>query len=144
MPLAHRGARLRSVTEDERAEAGRRARAAVAYSGLGDKAVAAAMGFSTSTLQRIYSGQREQTAWDDLWAIADACSVPREWFSADIERLGEIVAEGMPAFPTPDQRAVARAREARALQVKARQRGARPEGAPDTKPAPRRRRAQGD
>lgn len=34
--------------------------------------------------------------WNDLWKIADEAGLPPEFFSADFDRLDEIVPEGMP------------------------------------------------
>lgn len=36
--------------------------------------------------------------WDQRWALADAVGLPREWFSADYDRLHEIADEDSPIF----------------------------------------------
>jgi hypothetical protein len=94
------------MTENERIEGARRAKGALAYAGLTHRDVIAATNLSPATVGRILAGTRKETTWDDLWAIADLCSIPREWFSADLWRLHEIVPPGKPTFGSqPDLRA---------------------------------------
>lgn len=73
----------------------------MAYAGMSKKDVESALHTSDSTVGRILDGSRPNTTWDELWAIADACAIPRDWFSADLTRLSEIVTAGEPRFGTP-------------------------------------------
>lgn len=91
------------MTTPERVEGARRARAAIAYAGLTHKDVALALHQSVSNVRRILDASREQTTWDELWQIADLCSLPRDWFSADLARLPEIVPRGQPVFGLSDE-----------------------------------------
>lgn len=92
------------MTAPDRIEAGRRARAALAYSKVRVRQVAADLNVSEMTVHRMLAGSRKETSWDDLWAIADLCGLPREWFSADLDRLIEIVPEGAPRFAQAEPR----------------------------------------
>jgi hypothetical protein len=73
----------------------------MAYAGVRRAELASRIGYSEATLDRM-TGRRAGTPrdvdWRVLWKIADACAIPREWFTADIDRLWEIVPEGMPVF----------------------------------------------
>jgi predicted transcriptional regulator len=86
------------MDERERVEGGRRAKAALAYAGKTAPEIAPELGMSEPTFGRLLAGMRKETSWDDLWKIADCCTLPREWFSADIMRLSEIVPAGQPTF----------------------------------------------
>lgn len=81
-------------------EVARRVSAARAYARLGRQELADALHISASTLDHIEGKRRSfrGAEWSELWAIADACGLPREWFSADFSRLAEIVSDG-PTFP---------------------------------------------
>ncbi len=76
-------------------ESARRARAAIAFSGLDYREIEKATGFSDPTLRRITSRKSpRRTSLEELWAIADACGVPRSF-------MEEGFAEGGPA---PEER----------------------------------------
>lgn len=61
-------------------EAARRVRAALAYADIDVKASPAATGISYATMQRIVSPTSPRGATiEQLWAIADACDVPRRF-----------------------------------------------------------------
>jgi transcriptional regulator with XRE-family HTH domain len=93
------------MTESELIEGGRRARAAIAYAGTTVADVAGYLHVSEATAGRILAGNRKETSWDQLWAIADYCKLPRDWYSADFTRLGEITQDGAPRFGlSPDLR----------------------------------------
>lgn len=82
----------------------------MAYGNVGRVEMAAELGYSRATLDRMTggrSGQPRTVDWSDLWRIADYCGVPREWFTAEIDRLWEIVPEGMPVFVNPSRRRAA-------------------------------------
>lgn len=99
------------MTESERVEAGRRARAAVAYTGLEKREFAELVPWSESTLSRIFDGTRSVTSWDDFLIIADACVVHPDWFTCDPLRLSEIVLPGLPTFGASEDLEARMARE---------------------------------
>lgn len=78
----------------------------MAYAGLRRSELARATGISASNLDRMTAGRRA-ASWAELWAIADACGVPREWFTVEIARFFEIVPEGMPRFSNSATRRLA-------------------------------------
>lgn len=92
-------------------EAARRARAAIAYAGLEQDEAATQAGIPLGTLRNIVSKTRPSSGdIDRLYAIADACNVPRTFMDegfgavdrwAEIEgRLRQLEAErGAPAPP---------------------------------------------
>ena len=85
-------------------EAARRVRAALAYAGMNRREAMRALSVSGSTLARMTGrkgGETRRVDWADLWAVADACELPREWFSVDFSRLHEIVPLGPPTFVEP-------------------------------------------
>jgi len=84
--------------ESERVEIGRRVRAALAYANKSIADIAAAVGMSEATLRRLINGTLTQTSHDEIWRIADATGLPRDWFVADFERISEIVPQGRPRF----------------------------------------------
>jgi hypothetical protein len=78
-------------------EARSRLRAAIAYRDLGRVKAAAKLSVSPATLDRMTGKRGKETralTWDDLWQAAAALDLPAEWFSADYERMAEIVTEG--------------------------------------------------
>jgi transcriptional regulator with XRE-family HTH domain len=89
-------------------ELARRLRAALAYGGLSRAEAAEILSVSLATLDRI-TGRKgtefKPASWTQLWAIADEVDLPREWFSADLQRLDEIPLPGMPVFSRPEERA---------------------------------------
>jgi transcriptional regulator with XRE-family HTH domain len=124
------------MNEQERIEGARRARAAVAYAGLKANELAAAIHASPATTGRILSGTRKETTHDELWKIADACTLPREWFSADFSRLSEVVPAGQPTFGEPGDLAERMEQELAAHVERVRQ---RTEAAAKGKRGPRRK-----
>lgn len=68
------------------AEVARRVRAARAYAGLSVYDVANAIGLGAQTIKRIEAGRRTPRSFE-IWAIADVCGLPREWFTADFDAL---------------------------------------------------------
>lgn len=59
-------------------ESARRVRAAIAYSGLDHEEVAERTYIHAGTIRRIASRTKPRPATiEELWAIADACNVPR-------------------------------------------------------------------
>jgi transcriptional regulator with XRE-family HTH domain len=90
------------MTEMERVEAGRRARAAIGYAGAKIPDVAAHLHMSPATLSRLLAGARKETTTDELWQIADYCKLPRDWYAADLTKLGQITREGAPRFGTSE------------------------------------------
>lgn len=118
----------------------------MAYGNLSRQQAADAIDESPGTLDRICGKKGKETriaSWDQLWALADAARMPREFFSADFERLGEVVPPAAPKFDlSHEQREAARRRMADRLRALAQQRDARPVAEPDTKPARRRRRGR--
>jgi hypothetical protein len=126
----------------------RRIRAAIAWAGssreFGRHGAAEAMGVRTDKVDRMVGTKPDNPlmpTWDERWALADAVGLPREWFSADLARLHEILLPGAPAFA--QEIADARQRQADALRVQAPRSGEHPEDVPETKPARSRRRDQG-
>jgi transcriptional regulator with XRE-family HTH domain len=76
-----------SVTPTRRhAEIARRVRAARAYSGLSVNDLADAVGLGVQTIKRIESGKRTARPFE-IWAIAEACKLPREFFDLDFREL---------------------------------------------------------
>jgi hypothetical protein len=82
-------------------EAVRRVRAALAYAGMDGITAMRVLSISRSTLQRLVGrkgSESRRVDWAELWLVADACGLPREWFSADLSRLAEIVPADAPLF----------------------------------------------
>lgn len=75
-----------------RAERAARARAARAFAGLNQKAVADALGVSDITVKRLEAGSRE-ISMDALWVIADLCGVPREFMVHGFDSVPEHLKE---------------------------------------------------
>jgi transcriptional regulator with XRE-family HTH domain len=67
-------------------EIARRVRAARAYSGLSVNDLADAVGLGVQTIKRIESGKRTARPFE-IWAIAEACKLPREFFDLDFREL---------------------------------------------------------
>jgi transcriptional regulator with XRE-family HTH domain len=65
-----------------------RARAARAYADMKQDAVAEALGVSHITVKRMERGAKDITM-DELWAIADACGVPRSFMDSGFETVPE-------------------------------------------------------
>lgn len=84
-------------------ETARRVRAAMAYANMSRDVAAEILGVSIATLNRITTTRGEPRRVDlrDLWRLADACALPREWFSADFDLLHRAVVDG-PTFMRPD------------------------------------------
>jgi transcriptional regulator with XRE-family HTH domain len=66
-------------------EVARRVRAARILSGLTVGELGDLIGLGIQTIKRIEAGRRNARRYE-LWAIADACGVPREFFEADLAR----------------------------------------------------------
>lgn len=69
-----------------REERAKRARAARAYAGLHQSAIAEALGQSVISVKRLEAGNRD-ISMDDLWTIADLCGVPREFMTDGFESV---------------------------------------------------------
>jgi transcriptional regulator with XRE-family HTH domain len=67
-------------------ETARRVRAARAYAGLSVTELANRIGLGLQTIKRIESGKRAARRFE-VWAIAEACGLPREFFEADLDLL---------------------------------------------------------
>jgi transcriptional regulator with XRE-family HTH domain len=70
------------------AETARRVRAARAYAGLSVNALANRIGLGLQTIKRIECGKRTARVFE-LWAIAEACELPREFFEMDLDVLNQ-------------------------------------------------------
>jgi transcriptional regulator with XRE-family HTH domain len=64
----------------------RRVRAARAYAGLSVRELADAIGIGLQTIKRIEAGSRAPRTME-VWAIAEVCGLPREWFEVDFDDL---------------------------------------------------------
>jgi transcriptional regulator with XRE-family HTH domain len=67
-------------------EIARRVRAARAYAGLSVNELAERIGLGLQTIKRIESGKRAARRFE-IWAIAEACNLPREFFEIDLDLL---------------------------------------------------------
>jgi transcriptional regulator with XRE-family HTH domain len=67
-------------------ETARRVRAARAYAGLSVTELANRIGLGLQTIKRIESGKRTARPFE-VWAIAEACGLPREFFEIDLDLL---------------------------------------------------------
>src|SRR3954452_13743388 len=67
-------------------EIARRVRAARAYAGLSVNELANQIGLGLQTIKRIESGKRTARRFE-IWAIAEACGLPRDFFEIDLELL---------------------------------------------------------
>jgi transcriptional regulator with XRE-family HTH domain len=72
-------------------EIARRVRAARAYAGLSVAELANRVGLGLQTIKRIESGKRNARPFE-VWAIAEACELPREFFDLDFQELCSAVA----------------------------------------------------
>jgi transcriptional regulator with XRE-family HTH domain len=72
-------------------ELARRVRAARAYAGLSVADLADRVGLGLQTIKRIESGKRNARPFE-VWAIAEACELPREFFDLDFQELCKAVA----------------------------------------------------
>jgi transcriptional regulator with XRE-family HTH domain len=72
---------------DSRAETARRVRAARAYAGISVTELAQHLGLGLQTIKRIECGKRAARRFE-VWAIADACGLPHEFFELDFEVMG--------------------------------------------------------
>lgn len=88
------------------AEMPRRIRAALNYCGLTRTDAAKALDLSRSDFQRLIArkgDQRKPISWTDVWRVAALCedALPPEFFTADFDRLREIVPPEAPPFTRP-------------------------------------------
>jgi transcriptional regulator with XRE-family HTH domain len=67
-------------------ETARRVRAARAYAGLSVQELADAIGLGLQTIKRIEAGKRNARRYE-IWAIAETCSLPRDFFDIDFGLL---------------------------------------------------------
>jgi transcriptional regulator with XRE-family HTH domain len=74
-------------------ELARRVRAARAYAGLSVRDLADTIGIGLQTIKRIEAGTRAPRKME-IWAIAEACELPREWFELEWTELAMRAAEG--------------------------------------------------
>lgn len=91
---------------DDLPDVGKRLAAARAYAGITSQAKLGELlgGMSQSTIQRIERGERNLKPYEMrtlLKSVADLCELPVEWFTADWQRLGEIVPENAPDLTKP-------------------------------------------
>src|SRR6476661_8134546 len=84
-------------------EVARRVRAARAYAGLSVNELAAKIGLGLQTIKRIESGKRTARRFE-IWAIAEACCLPREFFEIDLELLSRRAAALQEALARVDER----------------------------------------
>jgi hypothetical protein len=85
----------------------KRIRAALNYSGIPGITAGERLNMSRSDFQRLIGrkgGDRRAITWTDVWRFAALCedSLPPEFFTADFDRLREIVPAGMPPFKRPE------------------------------------------
>jgi transcriptional regulator with XRE-family HTH domain len=73
-------------TSPPASETARRVRAARAYAGLSVNELAEQIGLGLQTVKRIENGKRGALT-HELWAIAQACGLPREFFDLDLDLL---------------------------------------------------------
>src|SRR5690349_6833259 len=79
--------RLENVTPaGSTMETARRVRAARAYAGLSVNELASRIGLGLQTIKRIECGKRTARRFE-IWAIAEACDLPRDFFELDLELL---------------------------------------------------------
>jgi transcriptional regulator with XRE-family HTH domain len=78
--------RIENVTITSSVETARRVRAARAYAGLSVNELASRIGLGLQTIKRIESGKRSARRFE-VWAIAEACALPREFFEMDLDLL---------------------------------------------------------
>lgn len=78
--------RAEEVVTTSSGETSRRVRAARAYAGLSVNDLANRIGLGLQTIKRIESGKRTARRFE-IWAIAEACGLPREFFEMDLELL---------------------------------------------------------
>lgn len=124
------------MASPDQAETAARLRAAMAYGGLSRDQAADVLNVSKPTLDRMTGrkgAESRQVPWNDLWRIAEAAGLPPEFFSADFDRLDEIVPEGMPVVVRRSRTEALQDTEA-ALRELGRRRRERHEEQPDTAP----------
>lgn len=83
-------------------EARRRVRAAFAYADINQAEAQRLLSMGRSSVARLTGkkgGEIKPVAWEDLWKVADICKLPREFFGADLSKLGQILPESVPRPP---------------------------------------------
>jgi transcriptional regulator with XRE-family HTH domain len=68
------------------AEVARRVRAGRTYAGLSVAELAESIGLGVQTIKRIEAGRRSARRYE-IWAIAEACDLPRQFFEAEFQEL---------------------------------------------------------
>lgn len=75
----------------------------MSYGDVSRAAAAEAMQVSTGQFDRFISAtdKRYTPSWQQLWDLADTANIPRDFFSADLALLHQIVPAGAPRFEAP-------------------------------------------
>lgn len=81
----------------------RRVRAARAYAGLSVRELADSIGIGVQTIKRIEAGSRAPRTME-IWAIAEVCGLPNEWFELDVEALARYAADASSLLARVEQR----------------------------------------
>jgi transcriptional regulator with XRE-family HTH domain len=74
------------VPSADRSELARRIRAARTYAGFAVHELAERVGLGAQTIKRIEAGRRSVRRFE-IWAIAEACGLPREFFEIDFAEM---------------------------------------------------------
>ena len=92
-----------SVVLVQSSDVARRVRAARAYAGLSVRELADAIGIGVQTIKRIEAGARAPRTME-VWAIAEVCGLPNEWFEMDVEGLANHAAAAADLLERVDRR----------------------------------------
>jgi transcriptional regulator with XRE-family HTH domain len=95
--------RVDNASTSSSIEVARRVRAARAYAGLSVNELAGRIGLGLQTIKRIESGKRTARRFE-VWAIAEACNLPREFFEIDLDLLSRRAAALQEALAKVDER----------------------------------------
>jgi transcriptional regulator with XRE-family HTH domain len=98
-----RGMDLVVTTAQSTTETARRIRAARTYACLSVAELAGRIGMGIQTVKRIEAGRRSVRRFE-IWAIAEACGLPRAFFEMDFCELAERAAVSSAALTRIDQR----------------------------------------
>jgi len=77
------------LSVSERRMRAARARAARAYAGLSQPKLAGLLQTSVETLSRLENARKTEITIEELWAIADACGVPRSFMEFGFEVVAD-------------------------------------------------------